>query len=364
MKNRKCIIVKLLLLVSLLKVTHTNAQEDKLPAQMDKMGNFYVSKPENAGLIIALITPASTYIKGYGTVSREKQAVPDTTTLFEIGSITKVFTTALFASLAEKGLVGYEDLAEKHLPEEAILNDSIKGKITLKHLAAHMSGLPALPEEWLQEMDSCNPYKDLTRQKLYEYLSKARLEEEPGKKSSYSNLGMGLLGHILETKTSTSLEALFTSGICDRLGMYNTVVHLSPAQAMHMAEGHDESGKKTCNWDIPVLTGAGALRSNAADMIKFLRANMNTSGDSLGRAFEVCHLAVADVAPGVRVGLGWHTLDLMGKEVVWHNGGTGGYRSFIGFNKEKQTGIVVLSNSTGSVDELAVSLLFAALTTK
>lgn len=361
LKVSKIIFVSLLLIISVVQITYGQSNIT-LEERIDKLAESYVNKPANAGVVIGVIQPAKEYFKGYGVMNKKTNETPDSATIFEIGSISKVFTTAIFAHMAEAGVVNYDDFIDQYLPAVKLSPD-VQQKITLKHLASHTSGLPSLPEEWLNEMDTCNPYKDLTVEMLYGYLSTAKLQNKPGEKSVYSNLGMGLLGHIIELKQQKSYDELVKHEICTMLGMTNTTVNLTESQRKFLATGHSETGNQTCNWDIPVLSGAGALKSNMVDMVKFLRGNLYLRDDSLYQAFSKCHQPVADAEHFLKVGLGWHMLSIKGENIIWHNGGTGGYRSFIGFNKEKQTGIIVLSNAANSVDELGIMALLSALNT-
>ncbi len=111
-------------------------------------------------------------------------------------------------------------------------------------------------------------------------------------------------------------------------------------------------------WDIPTLAGAGALRSTANDMLTFLAANLDSMGGPLHRALAATHAARRETGtPGLSVGLGWHVCEVEGRQIVWHNGGTGGFRSFIGFDESRRAGVIVLANSAGDVDDIGYHLL-------
>ena len=129
-----------------------------------------------------------------------------------------------------------------------------------------------------------------------------------------------------------------------------------PKGATDLAIGHS-GGAETENWDIPTLAGAGAIRSSTADMLKFLAANLEFTDTPLRSSIELSHKIRHDKAGNMRVGLGWHVKKGEDGDVIWHNGGTGGYRAFAGFLKEVGNGVVVLTNSSISVDDIGFHLL-------
>lgn len=210
----------------------------------------------------------------------------------------------------------------------------------------------------LKPKDVENPYADHTVEQLYSFLSNYSPTREIGAKYEYSNLGVGLLGHILSLKASRDYETLVITRIAQPLGMDSTRIQLSPEMQERFATGHNQSGKVVKNWDIPTLAGAGALRSTANDLLKFLAANLGFTQSTLFPAMQTAYsnLKSTDI-PDLKIGLGWHVLTKYGTEIISHNGGTGGYRSFIGFDPKQKTGVVVVSNSANEVDDLGLHLL-------
>ena len=155
-------------------------------------------------------------------------------------------------------------------------------------------------------------------------------------------------------------EALVRSRILVPLGMTSTVIALSPGMKARLAVGHDDKLAPVANWDLPTLAGAGALRSTANDMLILLAANLGYLKSPLAPAMAAM-LAVRRPTgiPGLEIALGWHIATRDGHEIVWHNGGTGGYRSFIGYEQKSGVGVVVLSNadSAAGVDDIGQHLL-------
>jgi CubicO group peptidase (beta-lactamase class C family) len=303
------------------------------------------------GLAVGILQDGRSRVFGYGRRSSENGSPPDGDAIFEIGSITKTFTGILLMQKVAEGAMALDDPIRKHLPDSVRVPTRNGKEITLLHLATHRSGLPRLPVNFAPK-DSSNPYADYTFPDLYDGLATCELSADPGERYEYSNLGMGLLGHILELKSGRSYEPLVVERICRPLGMNDTRITLSEDQRKRLAPGHLPNGKTVPNWDLPGLAGAGALRSTANDMLRYLEANF-------GDAYAAAHLRRANIGMGMGIGLAWHLLPLVpkGPTIVWHNGGTGGYRCYAGFVKSTRTAVVVLGNSTSDTDALGLSIL-------
>src|SRR5206468_8195592 len=171
-------------------------------------------------------------------------------------------------------------------------------------------------------------------------------------------LGVGLLGHVLGRRAGVSYEELVTRRILGPLGMKDTAITLSAGMRARLAAGHDAEGKVVPNWDLPTLAGAGALRSTANDMLTFLAANLDTTARPLARAMRDARTPRREAGnPTMRIGLAWHILSRPAGSIVWHNGGTGGYRTFTGFDPVRRVGVVVLSNLNAGVDDIGFHLL-------
>ena len=282
----------------------------------------------------------------------------DDRTVFEIGSITKVFTTAILADMVRKGEVALEDPVANYLPRNGRVPERAGRRIMLLDLATQSSGLPRMPANFAPR-NPANPYADYTAEQLYAFLAGYELPRDPGSRYEYSNLGMGLLGHALARKAGTGYEELVTARVLRPLGMRDTRIALTPELRARLALGHDQGGSPVPNWDIATLEGAGALRSTVEDMLTFMVANLDSTATPLSRALALAHgERVATGSPGLSVGLAWHRLARpSGGVIVWHNGGTGGYHSFTGFDPTRGAGVVVLSNSSADIDDIGFHLL-------
>jgi len=281
----------------------------------------------------------------------------DSAGVFEIGSITKVFTTSVLEDMVERGEVRLDDPVAKFLPRSVTVPTRGDRQITLLDLATQSSGLPRMPANFTPR-DSMNPYADYSVEQMYTFLSGYQLTRDIGAEYEYSNFGMGLLGHALALKARMSYEELVRRRVLAPLGMSQTAITLTPALRAKLAPGHDEEGRTVPNWDLPALAGAGALRSTASDLLKFLAANVDSTATPLSRALWHTHgERHATNDPALKVGLGWHILARPAGNIVWHNGGTGGYRTFIGFDPVRRIGVVALSNMDASVDDIGYHLL-------
>jgi serine-type D-Ala-D-Ala carboxypeptidase/endopeptidase len=314
---------------------------------------------QSVGLVVGVIEPAGRRIVAYGSSEKGQERPVDGDTVFEIGSVTKVFTSLLLADMSQRGVVILTDPVTKYLPAGVKVPERDGRQITLQDLATHTSGLPRLPSN-LAPKDPNNPYADYSVDQLYQFLSSYQLTRDIGAQYEYSNLGGGLLGHALARRAGMDYEELVRTRICDPLGMKSTGITLSKDMKARLATGYNEELEATSNWDLPTLAGAGALRSTANDLLLFLAANLGYTQSPLAPAMAAM-LAVRRPTgvPGLEIALGWHILSQDGHEIIWHNGGTGGYRTFIAYDLKRRIGVVVLSNAETSagVDDIGQHLL-------
>ena len=316
-----------------------------------------VANKQAVGLVVATLDHGKALLYTAGVSGAP--AVPlDGNTVFEIGSITKVFTASVLADMVARGEVKLDDPVTKYLPASVHMPTRGGKEITLLDLSTQTSGLPRMPNN-LTAKDRANPYADYTVDQMYAFLSGYQLTRDIGSQYEYSNLGVGLLGHVLALRAGKSYEDLVIERILRPLAMSDTRITLTPSMKARLAPGHSVSGAIVSNWDLPTLAGAGALRSTANDLLKFLSANLDTTSKPLGAVLATTHFARRDVDPGgrMRIGLNWHILNAFGRPIVWHNGGTGGYRTFIGFDPANQRASIVLSNQNISADDIGFHLL-------
>ena len=332
-------------------VQSTNIPEDVKETIRERVDSGY-----NVGIIVGIINSNGTCYYSYGKTRLSGNQKPNKDTVFEIGSFTKVLTSLLLAEMVQQGQVALEDPIDKFLPSNVRVPERNSKSITLAHLATHTSGLPRMPDNLLPS-DANNPYADYTVDQMYEFLSGYKLQRDIGAQYEYSNYGGGLLGHLLALQSGMSYEELFVQRIANELGIPNTRITLTPAMTSSLAKGH-AGNIEVSNWDIPTLAGSGAMRSTAQDMLIFLAANMGLKKSRLYSAMQVTHKQRHQAgSPDMHIGLGWHILTSGNRRIIWHNGGTGGYRSFAGFTKDNHRGAVVLTNSSDSIDDIGFHLL-------
>jgi CubicO group peptidase (beta-lactamase class C family) len=240
----------------------------------------------------------------------------------------------------------------KFLPASVKVPERDGRKITLLDLSNQVSGLPRMPDNF-KPADMGDPYVDYGPALMYEFLAKVQLARGIGEKYEYSNLGVGLLGHALALKAGLSYEELVRTRVLEPLGMNDTAMNLPDRLKARLAPGSGPNLSPVKNWNFDALAGAGALRSTARDMLKFLSAAMGLRDTPLRAAFDLMLKAERPTgAPDLTIGMGWHIWRKYGTEIVWHNGGTGGYRSWAGFDPARKTAAVVLCNTSFGVDDL------------
>ena len=299
----------------------------------------------------------------YGRSDTAPERPLDGDTVFEIGSITKVFTALLLTDMVTRGEVALDDPVARYLPSEGRIPGRNGKQITLLDLATYTSGLPRNPDHPAPK-DGANPLADYTVEQLYAFLSGHALRFDPGTHYEYSNLGFGLLGHALARRADKSYEELVLSRICAPLGMESTRITLSASMRERMARGHNSILEPTANWDMPTLAGSGAIRSTANDLFAFLRAVSPTIRDAPLRPAIDMLLATRRPTsnPRLSVALGWFVSTEHDDEVVWKTGGTGGYYSFVGFSTRSNQGAVALSNAGfwNPLDDIGMHLVNTA----
>jgi CubicO group peptidase (beta-lactamase class C family) len=235
------------------------------------------------------------------------------------------------------------------------------GKIvTIRTLSNHTSGIPRMPENFQQTATNPkDPYASYSTQDLYSFLHGLKLGREPGSKFEYSNAAVGLLGTILQKLYAKNYEGLLLSLIANPLRMTDTRVNIRPADSAHFASGYDDNGVYNGPWNIAAaFAGAGAIRSTASDMLKYAAAEMGGVGvpAPLEKAMQLTQTITYELG-NTKIGLGWLYLRSGDNEILFHNGGTGGYRSYLGIDRQKKIAVVLLSNCGVGVDDEGAKLM-------
>jgi CubicO group peptidase (beta-lactamase class C family) len=312
----------------------------------------YFRKRKLPNLSVGIILKEEQFFFNYGF----ENAISSTgeSALYEIGSVTKLFVAAVYASLITKKKIQLQDNLHSLLGDHFDIAPQFRN-ITIHSLLTHSSGLPRLPEEFLVLIEDIdNPYKNLDDTVITEYLKLS--EENIGKrKYQYSNLGYGILGFILTVKFKKDLFSIIKEIILEPLGMSETTV-LPFAAPEFLLPGHNAANAIVPHWEMHSFQGAGFLISNTADMVKFLRAQL----DPCNSIFPFLKLT-QQFDNNDRVALGWHKYGLLGRilrwnKYIWHNGMTGGFSSYIAINPSAGIGAVALTNKTDDLDECMFGL--------
>jgi CubicO group peptidase (beta-lactamase class C family) len=311
------------------------------------------------GIVVGVLTPQGRRIVAYGNMAADNKRPLGGDTVFEIGSITKVFTSLALMDMVQRGEVTLDDPVSKHLPAGVKVPERGGKKITLRDLSTQTSALPRMPNNF-RPKDPGNPYADYSVEQLFEFLSGLQLTRDIGEKYEYSNLGVGLLGQALSRRAGTDYETMIRARVLKPLGMKDTAISLSPELKARLTSGHNQGLRPVPNWDLPTLAGAGALRSTANDMLTFLAANLSLVKTPLAEAMAAqISTRRPTGAPNLEIAYGWHVFTAHDKVIYWHNGGTGGYRTFAGYDPKARLGVVAMSNTStpAGVDDIGRHLL-------
>jgi len=341
----------LFLLLGLSLTVHSQVLSDEVVESI----KYRVDNGVNVGIVVGVVDAKGTHFYSYGFKSLETKEDVDKNSIFEIGSISKTFTGILLANNVLHGKMNLDDKLQQHLPEGITAPTRNGREIRLFEMSNHTSSLPRMPTNFTPA-DLTNPYVDYSEEQLFEFLESVELTRDIGSQFEYSNYAVGLLGHLMALKNKTSYEELMVSTIAKPLGMKNTRIVFTPEMNKQLAMGHNGKNQVS-NWDLVTMAGAGAIRSDAVDMLKYLSANMGKMKSDLYPAMQMAHKNTREEGAEQEIGLGWITMKPNDVEIVWHNGGTGGYRAFAGFLKDGTKGVVVLTNSTSGIDDIGIHLL-------
>lgn len=345
---------------SILLLTGTFTAFCQLPAdQIKAILKEAVSSKRSKSIIVGIIDSNGRRIYSEGVISDQNPVRPDGNTIYEIGSITKVFTSLILADMSLKGTLNLQDPISKFLPQKVKSPTKNGREITLLNLSTHTATFPRFPYN-ADPKNIDDPYADYAINKLYEYIAAYQPDIDFGSKWRYSNTAYGLLGNILTSVAhKKNYEALVIDEISKPLKMKSTVVSLTPALLKNTAIGHSESGQPAPFLNLSSLDGAGAFRSNVNDLLTFAAANLGWIPSDLQEAMELTHKSqIKKEAGGIDYAtMGWTLWQDKGRNIVFKDGGTPGYRTFIGIDKVKKIAVVVLSGSNNGITDIGSHIL-------
>ena len=354
----------------------SSSSDQKLNSLIQNEVELFLQKGKTVGMTVALITPSGSSLVGFGKPSLSAGSLTDAHTVYEIGSITKTFTAITLATMIEKQELRLDQLIQELLPPSVQLPEKAK-QITFRHLTTHSSGIPSLTFNELELiwpyfkmlLLGSDPYRSVTEEKYLKALQSLSLEFTPGEKNEYSNFAVSTMGYLLCLKSGLSYNDLIHQTICDPLQMSTTMERTDSQFSKEGIQGYRATlpigpflfalRSDFWNHDESRWGGAGSISSNGEEMLKYLIANMHPEKTTLEKAIQASHRELLKVDDKTTVGMNWHRTEVkkVPSTVIWHNGGTGGFSSFIGFTEDQNYGVLILSNTGELVDSLALSLL-------
>lgn len=338
--------------------------EAELDAEIRKISKKYLSY----GVIVGVYKDDESFIKAYGVLSKDNPDPPNSATIFQLGSVSKLLTAATLQILCDEGVLRMDASLGEILGDAFILSPAAQ-QVTLRQLATHTSGLPKVPKSLLGKVIKItgkknllkNPYSHLELADVFDYLKTTQGMRKPGR-FNYSNFGMGLLGHVMEIVAKKNLESLAAEKLLVPIDMHNTAIGLTPEMEQHLAQGHTAKSEPNPIWTFGALAGAGAFNSNISDMMKFIQANID-GNSPLTHSLKKMHEKQFDG----HTGIGWIQPTFLDRFVgnqllVWHNGMVGGYVSYLSVDTATKTGLIILSNKSVDVTMLGMMLTRKART--
>jgi serine-type D-Ala-D-Ala carboxypeptidase/endopeptidase len=321
-----------------------------------------VANKRSKSIVIGVIDSTGRQIFGSGVLSDKDNRKPDGNTLFEIASVTKLFTGLLLAIYNEKNVVALQDPTSKYLPKNVKIPLINKKELNLLHLATHTSGYPRFPYNYDQRTFN-NTYSS---QELYQYISTFNSKDEYGKRYNYSNTGIGFLGHLLTLRTKQNFETMVKQEICKPLQLNNTTITLNSEQRKNLATGHTAYGKKVSSfYEGELMNPAGGLYSNMNDLLTFAAANIGLQRTTLFSSMQSTQIKRGffgtelgyDTDVMVHYGMDWQIWTKNGKTLYWHSSTSFGFHSFFVIDIQRKLGVIVLSNSFNAVEDIGLHLI-------
>ena len=349
-------IIPCLLMALMSAVTETRASDLSDGEIIEVLKSRVDTFQQSVGIVVGIVDSSGTRVVGYGPSHKGGGDHVDGSTIFEIGSISKVFTAIVLADMVREGEVSLRDPASTYLPSEVVLPTRSGRQITLLDLATHRSGLPRMPDQL--SVGEALPGNIFSDEEMYAFLSETTLAFDIGERYYYSNLAFGLLGHVLARRAGTDYETLLIERVCEPLGLLDTRVTLGPQQMGRLAGRHTWNHEPAPDLEWDAMAAAGGVRSTAEDLLRFLAVNMDLVSSDLWYTLQMSHLDRREISEQpLDIGLGWHLITTHGRELIWHSGATFGHMAFAGFDKEALRGVVVLSNARGIIDDIGLHLL-------
>ncbi len=345
------------------KTPSTNPLKTDLDKKIDKYLGYLMQNKGTVGASVAIIKNGKAHFYHYGEVKKGSKILPNNNSIYEIGSITKTFTATLAVIAEQEGKLRLEDEVSKFLPDSLPRLAFNSKAILVKNLLNHTSGLPRMPLNFgfQENFEARNPFRTYTKADLFFFFKKFKPYREPEKSFEYSNLAFGFAGFILESLYQKDYETLLKEKMLNPLKMEHTHTRFDKKWESFMVQGYNDKEEENPVWDFDIMAAAGAIRSNLTDMALYAQNLLKTNNPTLQKAFEKT-LATSFQNEQNEIGLAWFKKE----SYYWHNGATGGYCSFLAFDKNSQTAVVLLLNCSANFFEmpLAFSLMKTVINEK
>jgi len=309
------------------------------------------------GLVIGIIQGDSTYTYSFGSLSKAENLIPTQNSIFELGGITKVFTASLVEILVDEGLMEYDANLNDYLPAPIRNN---KSNMSLYEAITHTAGMPRLPHGiGKREREANNPYAYYAKSDLHDFYKNYYPVIDEESRYQYSHVSYALIETAIENITNQKFEDVLREKLLEPLQLNDTNIDLTEAQETRLSPGYNILGNPTKPWRFSSFKGSVGMKSSVQDLLQFVHVQMGDSNPAYATLFDDMHnpLYETEVAKGNYIGKSWHVIKKKNHNVVLHAGSTSGHQAFVGFVKETNTGVVILSNSENSTNSLGYLIL-------
>lgn len=394
-----CSIYLLLAFPFLSLTAGVSTADSTLKSSIDSLAAIHLDKTQGIGFVIGINEEGIERVFYYGSSQKKPESIADSGSLYELGPLSATFTSILFSDMALKGEIGYDDPIQKYLPFDVLspvyqkiickpLKDagvsiglqtdpsmrftpyvclpdinSTPQPILLCYLATHTSGLPDFPYNVRSLTGETTIYQNYSKENLYDFLKDFRLVEPISYNYNYSELGVALLGHIISLRKDSAFDSILSKRIFQPLGMNSSSFIRKEDSQNKLLTGYTASLKIAKRRQYDLFAPAGGLNSTISDMMKFLDANLGNTNPAFKNVLDYTHnpriLLTDNDSKDIEIAMGWkiRRINDEGAKAIWQGGSTEGFASFIAFEEIKKRGVVILSNSSVSVEALGFEVL-------
>ncbi len=333
---------------SLILLFFTFVASAEIPTDVKTEINLRIEHDINPSIVVGLYENGQSHFYTQGLINKNQSQPADNNSVYEIGSITKTFTSLLLATLVNDKKIKLDDAIQSYWPTPFKLEDSEKQPITFKQLATHTSGLPRLPNNLLAF--SPDPYANYDRSQLIKAVNSTK-PKIAGSQYAYSNFAVGLLGETLSVIEDQSFNHLIEQVIIQPLELKHTYLQLNQVPTELLVQGY--AGKKAAlAWNFKALAAAGSMRSSISDLLAYGVAHVDLT-NKLGQAMQLA-MTPQYQKDDLSIGLGWH----INNDIHWHNGGTAGFRSIIMIDtKNNRVAAGITNNNNNDVEDIVAHLM-------